>query len=162
MTVRNATAADLPSIQEIINYYRRYTTHLWDRTPLNPEQMTEWLSRREFPYAAIVAEQEGTVLGFASLSRFRPYAGYSPTAENSIYLAPGHTGNSHGSALMKELLLRAGHNGFKVVTAWIDSRNIQSVAFHEKFGFYHAGILKNVGTLDGAPASVIIMQYDVC
>lgn len=40
-------------------------------------------------------------------------------------------------------------------------KNENSIRFHDKYGFYYAGILKNVGTLDNRPRSVVIMQYDV-
>lgn len=138
------------------------TSHLWDRRSLTMDEMEEWLrSHSQPPYAAIVLEEDGVVIGYASMSRFRPYAGYSPTAENSIYLDPNHTRKGCGSILMKALLQRAKSNGLRAVTAWIDSRNIESVRFHERFGFYHVGIMKNIGIFDGESASVIIMQYDV-
>lgn len=138
------------------------TSHLWDRRLLTLDKMEEWLEgHSQPPYAAIVLEDDGTVIGYASLSQFRPYEGYSPTAENSIYLDPSRIGKGYGARLMTALLERGKSNGLRAITAWIDSRNIESVRFHESFGFYHVGIMKNVGTFDGKPSSVIIMQYDV-
>ena len=99
-------------------------------------------------------------MGYASLSRFRPHSGYAKTAEDSIYLAPGHERNGIGKALMEVLLTRAKENGLRVVTAWIDSRNTGSVCFHEKLGFTHVGVMQNVGVIDGVPASVTIMQLE--
>ncbi|MHB1457925.1 MAG: GNAT family N-acetyltransferase [Armatimonadota bacterium] len=162
MIIRDAVRDDLPSIQSIINYYRMNTSHLWERRPLTMEEMEEWLrGHSQPPYAAIVLEESGMVIGYASLSQFRPYEGFSPTTENSIYLDPSRTGKGYGSILMEALLKRAKSNGFKVITAWIDSRNTESVRFHERFGFYHVGIMKNAGILDGKPGSAVIMQYDV-
>jgi len=162
VVIRDAAARDLAPIMDIMNYYRIHTTHNWDRRLLTAADMKVWFSEHKHPpYAALVAEEEGRVLGYASLSRFRLQSGYALTAENSIYLAPGQAGRGVGRALMLALLERAQENGLRVVTAWIDSGNQHSVRFHENLGFYHAGLLKNVGLLDGHPASVIIMQYDV-
>ena len=162
MIIRDAVAGDLPSIQTIINHYRLHTSYLWERRALGMDEMAAWLEdHRRLPYAALVAEEGGEVMGYASLSRFRPYAGYDPTAENSIYLAPGCQGKGCGTALMRALLERARGNGLRVLTAWIDSRNTGSVQFHERFSFELVGTLRNAGTLDGEPVSVIIMQLEL-
>ncbi len=162
MLIRDAAAGDLGALQAIMDYYRQNTNHIWDRTLLTDTDMQAWLFTHSTPpYAALIAEEDGIVAGYASLSGFRPYSGYKDTAENSIYVAPGHACKGYGGTLMRALLVRAHQNGLRVVTAWIDDENKNSVRFHEKYGFYYAGILKNVGTLDNRPRSVVIMQYDV-
>jgi phosphinothricin acetyltransferase len=161
MTIRDAQAIDLPAIQTIMNYYRKNSTYIWERSALTEDDMKSWLCEHTRPpYAALAALHGDTLLGYASLSRFRPYSGYDYTAENSIYLAPGYEGKGLGSPLMRELLKRARQNGLRTVTSWIDSDNLNSVRFHEKFGFTHVGTLKNAGMLDGAFKSVVIMQFD--
>lgn len=162
MTITDAAPGDLPAVAHIINHYRQCTSHLWDRTPLTPADMATWLAaHRQPPYAALVAKEAGVLTGYASLSRFRPHAGYVPVAESSLYVAPAHTGKGCGIALMSALLGRAAQNGLSAVTAWIDSENRGSLRFHEKFGFYRVGTMKNVGILDGMARSVVILQYDV-
>lgn len=162
MTIRDAMPDDLAAIADIMNYYRKHTTHIWDRSPIRRAAMSAWLLQHTaLPYCAIVAEEEGVILGYASLSRFRPHSGYAKTAEDSIYLAPGYERSGVGTTLMEALLSRAKQNGLRVVTAWIDSRNAGSVRFHEKMGFVHAGLMQNVGVIDGTPASVIIMQIEL-
>ncbi len=162
MTIRDAQPGDLAAIAGIMNYYRMHTTHIWEHTPVRRTAMPAWLrSHTAPPYCALVAEEEGRIIGYASLSRFRPYSGYDRTAENSIYLAPGCEGRGYGSALMQALLSRARQSGLRVITAWIDSCNTSSVTFHEKMGFTHVGVLKDVGDTGGQPASVIIMQIEL-
>ncbi len=162
MIIRDACPADLSAIAGIMNYYRAHTTHIWDRTPVDANTMDVWLrGHSALPYCALVAEDDGKVIGYASLSRFRPHSGYAKTAEDSIYLEPGFAGHGYGATLMKALLDQAKQNGLRIVTAWIDSRNTQSVKFHERMGFELVGIMKDVGLTDGTPASVIIMQIDL-
>ncbi len=161
MTIRDALPDDLSEIVRIMNHYRAHTTYIWDRRPVRRTAMAGWLrDHTALPYCAIVAEEDGVILGYASLSRFRPHSGYAQTAEDSIYLAPGHEHGGVGTALMQALLARAKQNGLRVVTAWIDSRNTGSVCFHEKLGFTHVGVMQNVGVIDGTPASVVIMQIE--
>jgi phosphinothricin acetyltransferase len=162
MTIRDALPDDLPEIASIMNHYRAHTTHIWDRTPVRRAAMSGWLREHTtLPYCALVAEEDGKVAGYASLSRFRPHLGYAKTAEDSIYLAPGNERGGIGTALMEALLCRAKQNGLRVVTAWIDSRNAPSVAFHEKMGFTLVGVMNNVGVMDGQPASVVIMDIEL-
>lgn len=160
--IRDAAENDLPAIAGIMNHYRQHTSHIWDRTVVSPEKAKTWLTgHQQPPYTAIVAELVGQVVGYASLSQFRPYSGYDVTAENSIYLASGQEGRGIGAALMTELLQRARQNRLKAITAWIDSNNSTSVRFHEKFGFRHAGTMEHVGMLDGQLTSVIIMVLNI-
>lgn len=162
MTIRDAHLKDLPAIADIMNHYRANTTYIWDRKPIGLDSMPAWLREHTaLPYCALVAEEDGKVIGYASLSRFRPHSGYNLTAEDSIYLAPGCEGYGKGRALMHALLSRARQNGLRGVIAWIDSRNTPSVKFHEKMGFEHVGVMNNIGFIDGAPASVVIMQIDL-
>jgi phosphinothricin acetyltransferase len=159
MIIRDAQAGDLPAIASIMNYYRAHTTHIWDRNPVSRDKMTVWLHEHTIPpYCALVAEEDSNIVGYASLSRFRPHSGYAKTAEDSIYLAPGCEGRGCGRALMQALIERAKRGGLRILTAWIDSRNTSSVRFHERMGFACVGVMKNVGFIDGTPASVIIMQ----
>jgi phosphinothricin acetyltransferase len=162
MIIRDANPGDLPDIADIMNHYRMHTTYIWDRKPVSADKMTIWLHEHTLlPYCAIVAEENGKVIGYASLSRFRPHSGYAKTAEDSIYLAPGCEGRGCGAALMHALLARAKTNELRIVTAWIDSRNASSVKFHAKMGFVHVGVMKDVGFIDDIPASVVIMQIDL-
>ena len=161
MRIRDAGGSDMAPLRDIMNHYRKNSRSLWETALLTDDDVETWLnehSRR--PYAALVAEEEG-VVGFASLSCFRPYSGYRLTAENSIYLSPGYEGKGHGGALMRALLLRARENGLRVVTAWIDAENWNSVRFHERYGFRYVGCMRDVGMLDGEFRSVVIMQYNM-
>ncbi|MCJ1330165.1 hypothetical protein MMC10_006848 [Thelotrema lepadinum] len=47
---------------------------------------------------------EGEVLGYISISPFRPQQGWTPTAELSLFVAPGHTKCGIGSALLRRAI----------------------------------------------------------
>lgn len=160
MQIRDTATGDIAALRAIMNYYREYSSFIWEKKLLTDSDVQAWLNEHSvLPYAALVAEEDGKVIGFASLSCFRAYSGYSKTAENSIYLNPELTDRGYGGALMCALLARARENGLRVVTAWIDSENQNSIRFHERFGFRQTGLMQDVGVLDNKPRSVVIMQY---
>ena len=160
MQIRDAVKGDIAALRTIMNYYRENSSFIWEKKLLTDADVQEWLEEHNvLPYAALVAEEDGKVIGFASLSCFRAYSGYCKTAENSIYLYPELTDRGYGGALMCALLMRARENGLRVITAWIDAENQSSIRFHERFGFRQAGLMQDVGVLDNEARSVVIMQY---
>lgn len=162
MHIRDARPADGPALTALMNWYRAHSNSIWDRTALTEADMPAWFSAHTAPpYAALVAEEDGAFLGYASLSAFRPHIGYKDIAEDSIYVLPDLRGRGVGGALMEALLARAKENALHNVTAWIDSENTGSVRFHERYGFYDVGIMRDIGTLDGKKRSVVILQCDL-
>ncbi|HWR23209.1 MAG TPA: GNAT family N-acetyltransferase [Feifaniaceae bacterium] len=162
MRIRDARESDLSALKAIMNHYRQNTHYNWDKTPLTDGDMQGWLREHTaFPYAALVAEENGEIMGYASLSAFRPHTGYRYTAENSVYAAPGREGSGAGRALLSALLERAKENGLRVITAWIDAENVRSILFHERRGFSRIGTMRGAGTLEGRRRDVVILQYDI-
>ena len=162
MTIRPALPKDVPALMGIMNHYRRHSTAIWTRELCTPEDVRGWIKEHDAPRrCALVAEEDGQILGYASLSCFRPYYGYRYTAENSIYLLPGQERRGLGTRLMQELLKKAGALGLRIVTAWIDGENTASIAFHKALGFELVGTMKDVGMLDGVSRSVVILDYDL-
>ena len=68
-------------------------------------------------------------------------------SRNSIYVADGFTKQGVGSALLAELIEQCERSRrFRQVIAVIgDSGNTASIELHRKFGFSHAGTLRDVG-----------------
>ena len=162
MRIRDAREDDLSALKVMMNHYRQNTHYNWDKTLLTDADMQAWfLEHSVLPYAALVAEEGGEVVGYASLSGFRPHTGYRYTAENSVYTLPGREGQGVGQVLLAALLGRAKENGLRVVTAWIDAENTRSTAFHERHGFAYVGTMRGVGTLNDTKRDVVILQYDI-
>jgi GNAT superfamily N-acetyltransferase len=86
--------------------------------------------------ANFVAERDGEVVGWASLSASRD-AG-SPPGDGelrAIYLLPGVIGTGVGKALMERSLTWLGEQGFERVTLWVLTGNARARAFYEAWGF---------------------------
>src|SRR5487761_1835829 len=99
MEIRSATFADAEAIREIYNIEVLSTTVTFDLVARTEDEQREWILEHQGVYPAVVAIEEQRVIGFASLSPFRPRPAYSTTAEDSIYVAEIARGRGVGSAL---------------------------------------------------------------
>jgi len=143
--VRAAAERDVPAILDIYNDAILNSTATFDIEPQTLAEKLAWLRETAFPYAVLVAEREGEVVGWACLRPFRQKAAYRFTAEDSVYVRTECLGQGIGSLLMKPLLQAATENGFRTVIAGIAGDNPASVRLHERFGFEVVGVEREVG-----------------
>ena len=162
MRIRSATAADAGAILEIYNLEVLTSTVTFDLTPRTEEGQAVWLAARTGAYSAVVAEVDGangpTVVGFGSLSQYRERAGYATTCEDSVYVHRDHQGTGVGSALLRELVVRATDHGFHTLMAKIVGGHAASIALHERAGFEVVGQEREVGRKFGRWLDVVLMQ----
>jgi phosphinothricin acetyltransferase len=158
MLIRRATVADAEAISEIYNREVTETTSTLDMVPRTPAEQREWISDRSGGLAVLVAEIDGTVVGFASLSFYRDRPGYRTSVEDSIYIHRDHHGAGVGSALLNELIEVAGKHGFHTVLARIVGPQEASVALHKRCGFEMIGVERQVGRKFGRWLDVALMQ----
>jgi len=96
-------------------------------------------------YRILVAERDGSTLGWANSRRFHERAAYDPTIETSIYLDPAARGQRVGTALYGALFdLLQGEDIHRAIGG-ITLPNDASVALHQKFGFTSVGVMREVG-----------------
>jgi phosphinothricin acetyltransferase len=159
MIVRDARAEDLGEILAIWNHYILTTTHNWRLEAMTDEQIASWFSEHgTADRPVLVADDDRRVAGFGALSTFRDSTGYRFTAEDTIYLAPEAQGRGIGSALMEALCERGRAGGLVHVVAMIDGENVHSIAFHEKHGFEHVGVFRDIGDKQGKKLCCVAMQ----
>ena len=109
-------------------------------------------------YPHLVAERNGTVLGYAYASAYRPRPAYRFAVENSVYVAPGAGRSGTGQALLEALIDRCTSRGFRLMVAVIgDSANAASIGLHARAGFAHAGLLPAVGWKHGRWVDSVLM-----
>src|SRR4051812_13017365 len=91
-TIRLATAADLPAINDIYNYYVLRSTCTYQLEPETMEARRTWFAAHPpDKYPVTVGEIKGEenkteIAAWGSLSKFRERAGYAPSVEASIYV----------------------------------------------------------------------------
>ncbi len=162
ISFRRATLPDASGIREILGYYIQNTMATWRYEVMAIDVFEGWIrnhQRAERPFW--VAEQTGRIIGYSCLSDFRNGEGYWPCAENSVYVRPEYEGLGVGGKLMRLILDDGRLAGLKAVIAAIDSENINSIKFHQKFGFQICGELKDIGQKKDTWRSLTLMQVDL-
>lgn len=148
MNIRDAIPADMEGVTAIYNDAVEHTTAIWNETKIDTANRLAWLAdRQRAGYPVLVAvDAAGGVLGYASFGDWRAWDGYRHTVEHSVYVRADQRGNGIGKALMLALIDRAREIGKHVMVAGIEAGNIGSIRLHEKLGFEHVGLLKQVGS----------------
>jgi phosphinothricin acetyltransferase len=159
MNIRDATDADLPAIVEIFNHAVDNTTAVFSHIRVTRESRSEWVAaRRAEGFPVLVADNEGTVLGYGSYGGFRTFPGYRHTVEHSIYVAPDVQRRGIGRLLLGALVDDARARGFHAMIGGIDADNAASLALHAALGFEETGRLPEVGAKFGRWLSLVFMQ----
>ncbi|MBS0203150.1 MAG: N-acetyltransferase [Planctomycetes bacterium] len=158
-SIRLAEEADLPTINDIYNFYVRTCTCTYQLEPETIEDRIAWFrDHQPETYPVIVAEVDGQVVGWGSLSRFRPRAAYSPTVEGSIYIHHDFHRRGLGRLLLGDLIERARHAGFHSMIGGASADQTASIALQESFGFRHVARLSEVGYKFGKRLDVVYLQ----
>jgi phosphinothricin acetyltransferase len=158
MEIRTATKADLVAINDIYNHYVLHSTCTYQESPEPIEGRREWFARHGPAHPITVAEVDGRVVGWGSLSAYHPRSAYRNTVENSVYVHHDFHRQGIGGLLLDDLIQRARAIGHRAIIAGIDSTQAASVALHRKFGFQHVGHLEEVGFKFDRWLDVIYME----
>lgn len=97
----------------------------------------------------LVAEREGTVVGWAALSPYSPRHCYRGVGNVSIYVAERARGTGVGRLLLAELVHRSEQAGYWTLNAGLFPENEVSLRLHQACGFRVIGVRERLGVLDG-------------
>lgn len=145
--IRPAAHDDLPRLIEIYNHYVIHSPATFDLEPYTVEKREPWFAQFALTgrHRLVVAEEAGSVLGYAGTTRFRPKAAYDTTVETTIYCGPESTRKGLGSALYSGLFDAIANEDINCIVAGFTLPNPASQALHEHFGFRPVGIFPGVG-----------------
>lgn len=158
LSVRRATEADAAAICGIYNPEVLESTVTFDLVPRSLDDQLAWQRARSGAHAALVAERDGRVVGFGSLSPYKDRPAYSTTVEDSVYVARDSQGTGVGRLLLTELLSVATVHGFHAVMARIVGGHDASIGLHAALGFTTVGTEVEVGRKFGRWLDVVVMQ----
>jgi L-amino acid N-acyltransferase len=156
--VRPARLVDAGAIREIYNVEVTTSTVTFDLVPRTLEEQQEWLSARSGVHAVLVADLDGEVVGFGSLSAWRDRPAYSTTVEDSVYVRRDRQGLGVGRALLEELVATATAHGFHACMARVVGGHEASIALHRACGFEIVGTEREVGRKFGRWLDVVLME----
>jgi L-amino acid N-acyltransferase YncA len=144
--IRQAVPTDAEAIARIYNHYIRDTVITFEEEPVSCSEMAERIaevSSASLPW--LVAEQDGTVLGYAVASKWKGRSAYRFSVETTIYLAPNCLGRGIGTRLYQPLLKQLKDLRLHVAIGGIALPNAASLALHEKLGFRKVAEFAEVG-----------------
>lgn len=156
--IRHATLDDASAITAIYNRGIAERGATFDTEPRAVESIrarVESASR----YPLLVAEEAGTVLGWAGLGEYRTRECYRGIAEFSVYLDSSARGRGVGKALLLALLDAAREKGFWKLLSRVFPFNHASRGACRAAGFREVGIYEKHACLDGQWLDVVIVEH---
>jgi L-amino acid N-acyltransferase YncA len=158
LNIVRATLNHLESITDIYNDAVLTSTATFDTDPIGLDDQRLWFNEHNNKFPIYVAMIENEVIGWASLSRWSGRCAYENTAEVSIYIKTEHQGKHIGTKLLQKILEEGKAAGLHTVIARIAEGSEISIRLHEKAGFEHIGVMKEVGVKFGKLLDVYLLQ----
>ncbi len=144
--IRQAAPADAEAIVAIYNHYIATSIATFEEEAVDAGEMRARMAAVDaagLPW--LVAEREGTLLGYAYATRWRGRPAYRFSCEITVYLASDALGKGIGTALYGALFPRLEAQGLHLVIGGIALPNEASVALHERFGMTKTAHFHEVG-----------------
>jgi L-amino acid N-acyltransferase YncA len=160
ISIRPATAADIPAITRIYAHAVRHGTASFELDPPDETEMTRRM-RALFDggYPYLVAEAEGAVAGYAYAGAYRTRPAYRFSVENSVYVAPEAHRRGIGRLLLDALISECEARGYRLMIAVIgDSAQTASIELHRAAGFGLVGAFEGVGYKFNRWLDTVLMQ----
>jgi phosphinothricin acetyltransferase len=149
---------DAEAIRAIYNVEVTTSTVTFDLEPRSLEAQRQWLAARSGAHSAIVAELDGEVIGFASLSPWKDRPAYRTSVEDSVYVHREHQGKGVGRLLLSQLVDVANKSGFHAVFGRIVGGHESSIGLHLALGFEVIGTEREVGRKFGKWLDVVVVE----
>ena len=154
---------------ELLSIYRPYVEHTavtFEYAVPTPAQFTQRVRDTLATHPYLVAEAEGTLLGYAYAAPFHPRAAYQWAAETTIYLRQDQRGRGLGRALYQALERCLAAQHIQNLNACIADPAQEgdpyltgaSAAFHARLGYQLVGRFHKCGYKFGRWYDMIWME----
>ncbi|MEK4012725.1 arsinothricin resistance N-acetyltransferase ArsN1 family A [Peribacillus sp. FSL M8-0224] len=158
MIIREAMAADIDSIKEIYNQGIEDRIATLETELKDQAYMEEWFAKHIGRFKVIVADQEGEIVGWASLNPYNSRDAYKGVADLSVYISRDHRGKGIGCLLLQSIEKLAKENDFNKIVLFTFPFNQMGQGLYQKRGYREVGVFKNQGILDGEFVDVMAME----
>ena len=145
MRIRTATTADVPALVDIYAPYVRETAISFEYEVPTLQDFESRVTRTLTRYPWIVAERDGTILGYAYASAFHPRMAYAWCADLSVYIACGERRRGAGRVLERAVAALCAALGYRRLYALVTEENAASIAFHEAVGYRRVAFFPEQG-----------------
>jgi L-amino acid N-acyltransferase YncA len=155
MTVRPAEPGDAEAIAAIHEQGIAGRKATYRTTSVDPGEVEAWLGRRG-PF--LVAEEDGEVVGWATVAEYSDFPPYADVGEFTIYIADSAQGKGLGRTLLEDLCEAAERDGRYKLVGKVFAHNDASRALCRASGFREVGVHHRHGTLDGVWRDVVVVE----
>jgi phosphinothricin acetyltransferase len=144
MIIRGSRLDDAGQIAAIYEPFVAESVITFETDPPDATEIGRRMSSRPLlPW--LVADDDGTLAGYAYCSPYRARAAYRWVLECTVYVRSGLHRQGVGRRLYDALFAQARELGYLAVHAGITLPNAASVGIHESLGFEPIGVHPNVG-----------------
>lgn len=159
MQIRKATPADAPELASLLNEIIRAGGTTAIETELSAQEFDDWFISGPYPLACHVAEEDGILYGFQSLSLFGdPPEGWADIA-TFARMAPKKKGV--GTALFEATRKAAAELGLSAINATIRADNVSGLGYYAKMGFKDYDRIAEVPLEDGRLVDRVKRWFDL-
>lgn len=151
MTIRSATQKDYSEIVKIYNHAVDEKFATADTEYVTADSRKDWFTQHsQDSYPIYIAEENGEIIGWCSLSPHRPgRKALRSVAEISYYIHKYHRRKGVANSLINYTIESAKSLGFKNLISILLDLNKPSIYILEKFGFEKWGHLPGIADIGG-------------
>lgn len=150
MRVRRATQDDAAFIAAIYRPHVEERFASFEQVAPDAAEIGQRMMDAGDVYPWLVADEDGTVLGYAYAGAHRARHAYRWSVDTAIYVEDAAQGRGVGRALYSALLNALIRQNFVMAFGGISMPNEGSIALHKAMGFELVGRYRNVGFKQGA------------
>jgi L-amino acid N-acyltransferase YncA/DNA-binding transcriptional ArsR family regulator len=154
VSVRTLRAGDWPAVRAIYGEGIA-TRHATFETSV-PSRAA--LERAWLPGHRWVAEIDGTVAGWAAITRVSSRACYAGVGDTSVYVGEGFRGRGVGTVLLHRQVTAADAGELWTLQTSIFPENRASLTLHHSAGFRTIGVRERIARLDGVWRDTILLE----
>ncbi len=158
LTSRPAQVQDASRIAEIYNAGILGRKATFETDLRKPEDILEWLNPTAGKIVLVAETESLGVVGWASVSHYRPRACYKGIGDYSVYVAPEVQGQGVGLFLLPKLIDAAEAAGYWKILSRIFPENEASLKLCARCGFREVGVYQKHAKLDGLWKDVVIVE----
>lgn len=143
---------------KIYNHYILNSTATFSVEPLDEEAFKKivFSGLKRFPSYALL--EEGELVGYGLLNRYKPREAYDKTAEVTIYLKASCIGKGYGRQTLEYIEEKAREFNHRALLAVICAENESSVKLFGRAGYFQCAHFKQVGEKFNRILDVLIYE----
>lgn len=158
LTIRVARAADAEQVADIYNQGIADRSATFETDPRAPADLVRRIEEDPQRFPVLVAEEAGSILGWASIGPYRDRRCYAGVGEFSVYIHRSARGRGVGRVLLAQLIVEARSRGCWKLLSRVFPSNTASLALCRALGFREVGTYEKHSRLDGRWLDVVIVE----